>query len=168
MADLFHVHNLAYRTINLHRLAISVKLPPYNGTPLGEQAVVCKVMKGIRNLKAPKKRLAPTWSVKAVLSFIKQDWGDIKQLSLEELTIKMMMLIGLVTAKRPSSIALMIVLPEHYRQLEDSVEFSLIGLEKHLREGYTQESVMIFKYRDPRLDLVAHIKEYVRRTGKIR
>ena len=80
----------------------------------------------------------------------------------------MTMLIGLVMAKRLSSIALMTVLLEHYRLLEDSVEFLLIGLEKHSREGFTQKSVMIYKYRDPRLDLVAHIQEYVKRTGKIR
>ena len=66
---------------------------------------------------------------KTVLSFFKQDWGDIKLLSLEELTIKMTMLIGLVTVVRLSSIALMTVLPEHYRPLKDSVEFLLIGLE---------------------------------------
>ena len=121
------------------------KLPPYNGIWLREQAAVYKVMKGIRNLKPLKKRLAPMWSVKAVLSFFKRDWGDIKRLLLEELTIKMTMLIGLVMAKRLSTIALITVLLEHHRQLEDSVEFSLIGLEKHSREGYTQESVMIFR-----------------------
>ena len=99
---------------------------------------VCKVMKGIFNLRPPKKRLAPTWSVKTVLLFFKRDWGDIKQLWLEELTIKMAMLISLVTAKRPSSIALITVLPEHYRQLEDSVEFSLISLEKHSRRLYAR------------------------------
>ena len=34
LSNLFHVHDLAYRMINLHRSAISAKLPPYNGTPL--------------------------------------------------------------------------------------------------------------------------------------
>ena len=57
--------------------------------------------------------------------------------------------------------ALMAVLPDQYRQLQDNVEFSLIGLEKHSRENYVQEPVVIYKYRDPRLDLVAHIQEYV-------
>ena len=168
LAHLFHEHKLAYRTINVHRSAISAKLSPYNGMPLGEQPVVCKVMKGIFNLRPPKKKLIPTWSVKTVLSFFKERWGDIKSLSLEELTIKMTILIGLVTAKRPSSIALMTVLPDHYRQLQDSVEFALIGLEKHSREDYVQEPVVIYKYKDPRLDPVAHIKEYVKRTDEIR
>ena len=66
---------------------------------------------------------------KTVLSFFNQDWGDMKLLSLEELTIKMTMLIGLVTVVRLRSIALITVLPEHYMQLKDSVEFLLIGLE---------------------------------------
>ena len=59
-----------------------------------------------------------------------------RMLLLEEFNIKMTMLIGLVTAKRPSSIVLMTVLPEHSRQLEHSVEFSLIRLEKHARRLY--------------------------------
>ena len=45
--------------------------------------------------------------------------------------VKMTMLLGLVTAKRLSFLALMTVLQDNYRQLEDSVEFALIGLEKH-------------------------------------
>ena len=39
---------------------------------------------------------------------------------------------------------------------------------KNSREDYAQESVMIYKYSDPRLDPVVHIKEYVKRTKKIR
>ena len=35
-------------------------------------------------------------------------------------------------------------------------------------EDYVQEPVVIYKYRDPWLDQVAHIKEYVKRTREIR
>ena len=77
--------------------------------------VVCKVMKGIYNLKPPKKKLILIWLMRTVLAFFKESWGDVRSLLLEELTIKMTMLIGLAMAKRPSSMALMTVLPDHYR-----------------------------------------------------
>ena len=71
LAHLFHKQKLAYRMIGVHRSVILAKLPPCNGAPLGKHLAVCKVMKGIYNLKPPRKKLIPTWSVGTVLVFFK-------------------------------------------------------------------------------------------------
>ena len=79
--------------------------------------------------------------------------------------MKVAMLISLVMAKSPSSLGLMTVLPDYFRQLEDSIEFVLVGLEKHSREDYVQEPVLLTRCEVSQLDPVSHVKEYMKRMA---
>ena len=78
------------------------------------------------------------------------------------------MLVSVVMSKRPSSLKLMTVAKDFFRLKEDSVEFVLVGLEKHSGKDYVQKPVVLTKCDITQLDPVSNVKEYVRRTKRLR
>ena len=152
---------LQYKTINVHHSGIAARLPLFQGISLGRNVQICKLMKGIRNRRQTVKKLVPVWSVEEVLMFFVMEWGELSILPLEQLTIKVVMLVSLVTAKRPRSLKLMTVAKDFFRQKEDSMEFVLVGWRN------TQEPVVLTICEVSQLDPVTHVNEYVRRMAKI-
>ena len=74
-----------YRTINLHRSALSLTLGPIEGFCVGQHPVVCRLLKGVYNSRPPRPKLCPTWSVQVVLNTLK-DWTPASKLGLSCLT----------------------------------------------------------------------------------
>ena len=95
-----------YRTINLHRSALSATLKPIEGFCVGQHPLVCRLLKGAYNSRPPRPKLCPTWSVSKVLEMLKE-WSPASKLSLKCLTLKTTMLLALASAKRPSSLSLL-------------------------------------------------------------
>ena len=58
-----------YRTINVHRSAISSVLPHVNNLPVGQHHLVKLLMKGILRGKPPLPRYQETWDVDVVLKY---------------------------------------------------------------------------------------------------
>ena len=94
-----------YRTINTYRSAVSSTLGtcPERGTPVGQDPLVCRFMKGLLRLKPPKTHLFPNWDLVTVLDKL-VSWGDIKQLSLLQLLKKTAFLVTVVCYKRPADL----------------------------------------------------------------
>ena len=101
---------LQYRTINVHRSALSMTLKPVEGFNVGEHPLVRRLLKGVFNVRPPKKKLVPSWSVQKVLDTL-AEWSPSAQLDLKTLTYKTAMLVSLATAKRCSSLSLLSVKP---------------------------------------------------------
>ena len=99
-----------YRTINLHRSALSSTLKPIDGFCVGQHPLVCRLLKGAFNSRPPRPKLCPTWSVQRVLNTL-AEWSPASKLSLKLLTFKTCMLLALATAKRPSSLKLLSTKP---------------------------------------------------------
>ena len=76
-----------YRTINLHRSALSSTLAPIDGFCVGQHPTVCRLLKGAYNLRPPRQKLCPTWSVQVVLDTLR-DWSPASKLDLRLLTFK--------------------------------------------------------------------------------
>ena len=95
-----------YRTINLHRSALSSTLRPIEGFCVGQHPLVCRLLKGAYNMRPPRPKLCPSWSIKRVLDTLKE-WSPASSLSLRCLTYKTCMLIALASSKRPSSLTLL-------------------------------------------------------------
>ena len=103
LADLFH-QGRQYRTIGVHRSAISSFHIPLEGVVVGRHPLVTKFMKGIFSLRPPKPRYFVTWDINHVLQLLRS-WSPAKSLSLKKLSLKLAMLGALITASRSSSLA---------------------------------------------------------------
>ena len=58
---------LQYKTINVYCSALSMTLKPVEGFNFGEHPLIRRLMKGVFNVRPPKKKLVPSWSVQKVL-----------------------------------------------------------------------------------------------------
>ena len=92
-----------YRSLNCYRSAISSAHLPIDGFPVGKHPLVCRLLKGVFNLRPPLPRYDCTWDVTKVTSYLK-DLGDNEQMSLKQLTQKLAMLLALVLAHRSSGL----------------------------------------------------------------
>ena len=104
LAHLFKL-GYKYRSINVHRSALSSTLKPIQSYQVGQHPLVKRLMKGVFNSRPPVKKLCESWSVMKVLQLLKT-WSPAKTLDLKCLTLKTLMLLALATAKRCSSLSL--------------------------------------------------------------
>ena len=128
LASLFE-EGVQYRTLNLHRSALSATLKPIDGFCVGKHPLVCRLLKGSFNMRPPRPKLCPSWSIEAVLRTL-ETWSPASTLDLKHLTLKTVMLIALVSSKRPSSLSLLSIKEGFCAISESRVRFQPIGLEK--------------------------------------
>ena len=105
-----YTSGLQYRTIIVHRSALSMTLKPIDGFNAGEHPLIRRLMKGIFNVRPPKVKLVPSWAVHKVLDTL-AEWSPSASLDPKILTYKTVMLVSLVTARRYSSLSLLSVKP---------------------------------------------------------
>lgn len=96
LASLFE-SGLKYRTINLHRSAISAYHVSVDGYAIGRHPKVCSLLKGVFNCRTPQPKYSFIWDVDVVLTYLKSLKGD---LSNKLLTVKLAMLLALSGAFR--------------------------------------------------------------------
>ena len=95
---------------------------------------------------------------------------DIMDLDLKSLTLKLLMLIALVSAQRGQSLHMLDI--SFMKVAETSYEFALPDHVKQSRPGYNTPSVVLKAYPHDILDMalcvVYHLKEYLKRTESLR
>ena len=94
----------AYRSINVYRSAISMTHPTIDSLRVGEHPLVCQLMKGIFNKRPPLPRYTQTWKVHQVTNYL-EGLGDNSELSLKQLSGKLVVLLALTSAERGSELA---------------------------------------------------------------
>ena len=157
-----------YRTINLHRSALSSTLKPIDGYCVGQHPLVCRLLKGAFNLRPPRPKLCPSWSIKTVLDTLKE-WSPASKLSLKCLSFKTCMLVALASAKRPGSLTLLSTKAGFFELGASKARFQPVELEKTEGLGHCAPPLVLEAYtEDPRICPVHYIKAYVKRTRSIR
>ena len=169
LAELFEA-GLQYRTINVHRSAISVShLPVVDGCLLGNHPLVTRFMKGVHELRPPQPRVFNMWSVNTVLFFSQISPSSRGCLSLKTLTFKVVILSALVSAARRSFFYLrQFDLKFHY--VKDSCYYFIIpGLVKGSRPHKPHLEVCLSSFPEyPRLCIFIYCKKYIKRTQALR
>ena len=79
---------------------MSAYLPKVEGHPVGELAIVSKLVKGIKNARPSLPRYATTWDTDIVINYLK----SCEITSLKRLTLKLTMLLTLVTVQRAQTL----------------------------------------------------------------
>ena len=74
------------------------------GLLVGQHPEVCTLLTGPFNLRLLQPRYSSTWDVQIVLEFIKKNWTDNKYLPNKNLTLKLTMLLALMSASGASNI----------------------------------------------------------------
>lgn len=95
---------MGYSSINTAKSALSSVLNKYDGVPLGQNPIISKFMKGIFKLRPPTARYNVTWDACKVLNVF-EIWKDNNQLSLHDLTLKLIGLLALTTAQRVQTLS---------------------------------------------------------------
>lgn len=105
LTELFH-SDVGYSGINTARSALATCVTIPGTIPLGKHPDIARFVKGVFQLKPSLPRYQGTWDVSIVLDYLETLYPH-QNLSLKELTLKLVMLTALVTGQRGQSIHLM-------------------------------------------------------------
>ncbi|KAI8480797.1 hypothetical protein Bbelb_414820 [Branchiostoma belcheri] len=142
-----HERGLQYRTVNVYRSAISSTHLPLEGRPLGEHPLMRRFMKGLFELRPPLPKYSFTWDVRQVLDFLRR-WSPANSLSLRQLTLKLAMLVALVSAGREQTLSFLDV--KLKRRIPGGVCFRVEKLTKTSRPGSVIQEIIVPKFEEDR------------------
>ena len=161
-----HERGLSYSSINSARSALSAFIVLKDGSNVGTNSFVTRFLKGIFNIKPPLPRYNSVWDAKVVLNFIRS-LGDNASLSLKMLTLKLCMLMALVSAQRCQTLCALSI--DGLTVTEDSVTFHINTLLKTCRQGKLGKTVKFQVYSiDEHLCVKRCIDVYIERTREVR
>lgn len=157
---------LNYSGLNTVRSALST-LIQVDGVGVGKHPWVIRFLKGTYNLKPPTPRYAEVWDVNIVLNLLKT-MSPVRGLTLKDLTLKLVMLLSIVTAQRGQVFHLLDL--EHMQQGKASYTFTFPEPLKTSKPNAKTKAILRLKAYAPdrRLCIVTTMKEYIRRTEPIR
>ena len=99
-----HEQGSPYTTMNTARSALSAIILPTDNVIIGSPSIISRFMKGIFKNNPAVPRYRTTWDVTPVLSYLSSSLPNPTQSSLKSLTLKLAMLIALVSAQRGQSL----------------------------------------------------------------
>jgi len=103
LSSLFE-EGLGFSAVNTARSALSLVLDPIEGFAVGKHPVVIRLLKGVVKSRPPQARYDSVWDAGIVLNLFKS-WGKNSELSLKQLTLKLVGLIALTTAQRVQTLS---------------------------------------------------------------
>ena len=166
---LHHIKSLgrAWRTIGVHRSALSSILEPGKESPVGQHRLVCRFVKGVFNQNPPEPRISPTWDLAKVLSVVAK-WIPAAEIPLPLLTRKLVFLLAVCTAKRASDIMLFSLDKSLCFMDNETVILQTRFGSKTDRPKHIARPIKLKKCEDERLCPVLFFKEYILRTKALR
>ena len=138
---------------------------PIDGVVVGKHPLVTRLMKGIFNRRPPQPRYALTWDVGRVLQHI-CSLGRNSDLSLKQLSHKLVVLLALSNASRASEIHALDI--RYLSRNENGVTFTIAELTKTTQPGKKKVVCYFPLKQEIRLCPVAALEEYLKRTSPIR
>ena len=125
---------LGYSAVNTARSALSSFIT-IDGCKAGEHPVVSRLMSGIFNRNPALPRYVETWDPQVVISYLKT-FPQLCDMTLKELTLKLTMLLALVTAQRLQTLKTFAI--NHMQILPDGYVFRINSLLKQSSsKGYS-------------------------------
>ena len=97
---------LTYSAINCARSALSSYVSLDDGSVVGQNPLVCRLLKGVFQSRPPKPKYTEVWDVQVVLTYL-ATLHPVESLTLKQLTLKLVMLLLLVSGQRGQTIHLL-------------------------------------------------------------
>ena len=162
---LFH-EGRGYSAINTARSALSAIITLQSGMTLGAHPLIKRFMRGVFTSRPALPRYNVTWDVSVMLTYLKS-LSPVKKLPLMQLSHKLVALLALLTAQRGQSLHLVDI--RNLTITKSHVKIRFGDLVKQSRPGHHLGELVIPGYApDRRLCILKVLKEYMKRTGKLR
>lgn len=152
-----------YRTINVHRSAISSVLPYVNNQTIGQHHLVKMLMKGILRGNPTLPRYEDTWNIDILLRFL-LSLPDNKDLSLKLLSKKLATLLAIAAPK--TEIARLD--RKFMRVTQQGITFYLPGFSKTQKYCKSREVFYAKHEENQKLSVIDCLTEYFERTKAFR
>ena len=167
LAFLFE-EGIGHSAINSARSALSVFCKSVDGYQVGKHPNVCRLVKGVFEQRPSLPRYVQTWDVGGVLQSLSET-NLAKDLSLKELTLKLSLLLSLVTGQRGHALHLLKV--RDVRCTESRCVLVFSDKHKTTRPGFHTAPIVLETFENPKLCVVKHIIQYLyltkdKRTGE--
>ena len=162
---LLYQQGLTYSAINTAQSALSSYITLENGTCVGKHPLVSRLMKGIFQEKLPRPKYTEIWDVSIVLSYL-QSFSPVDKLFLKELTLKLLVLILLVSGQRGQTVHLLS--NDHMVSVNNYYTFQMVDHVKRSRPGIKNPLVELRAFKDETLCVVTTLKEHLTRTQSLR
>ena len=94
---------IGYSALNTARSALSSILPLIDGVKFGEHPLTCRFLKGVFELRPSLPKYTKVWDISTVLDYL-TTFQVASELSLKDLSLKLVMLLCLLTAQRCQTI----------------------------------------------------------------
>lgn len=165
LVDLYET-GVGYSCVNTARCALSAVITPVNKVTFGAHPLVVRLLKGIYNERLPVPRYQEIWDPQTVLSYLAELY-PVHKLSLKDLTLRLVMLIALVSAQRGQTIQLLSL--DNLTMGKQSYTFVIAKCVKQSKPGRAQPVIQFKAYSaDSKLCVVHSLTEYMKRTREIR
>ena len=165
LTELFEA-GLSYSGLNSARSALSMILSLEEGLSCGEHPLIKRFMRGAFHLRPSTPRYSYTWEVDRVLNHL-ESLRPLKDLTLRQLTLKLVTLIAIITGQRCQSIHMMDL--TCMQKTENKYRFIIEGLIKTTRPGKDQPVLVLPKFEE-NIDkcVFRTMEEYIERTESMR
>ena len=162
---------LSYSALNTARSAVSnidmnVGVTP-DHRPVGKHFLVCRYLKGVFNKLKPVPKYNNIWPVDTVLDYLSLFW-PLDEISLKELTLKLVMLIALTTGQRCQTLTFLDTSEQYMQRNEECFNFALTGHLKQDKPGKVFGNLRLYKYPVRELCVYETLDYYLRATEKLR
>lgn len=164
-------NGLSYSALNTARSAVSNidmndSVSP-DHTPVGKHFLVCRYLKGVFNKLKPVPKYNNIWPVDTVLDYLSLFW-PLDQISLKELTLKLVMLIALTTGQRCQTLTFLDTSEQYMQRNEECFNFALTEHLKQDKPGKVFGNLRLYKYPVRELCVYETLDYYLRATEKLR
>ena len=161
-----YTKGLAFSTLNTARSALSSILRISDCDSFGSHPLVVRFMKGVFEKRKPQPKYDDIWDASKVLDYL-STLHPVKELSLKDLTLKILMLLLLVTGQRGQSIHLMTL--SAMKLTEAFCQFQILDHTKTSKPGHSSTSITISEFKqDTRICPLTALKEYLDRRQGLR
>ena len=157
---------LSYSTINTARSALSTIVCMPAGQVFGSHHIVVRFMKGVFELSKPKPKYSSIWDVSVVLKYL-GTFVPNPELTLKQLTFKVVMLMLLVSGQRGQTIHSLSL--DGMTLTETSCKFQVLEHLKTSKPGSAPTIIEIKAYTpDEKVCPMLALQEYLQRTESLR
>ena len=165
LTNLFN-KGLGYSAINTARSALSTIITGPNNLSFGKHPLVSRFLKGVFEIKPSLPRYTAVWDVGVVLEYLKK-MGPNSSLCLKRLTLKLTMLLCILTGQRCQTIAKLDI--KSMQSLPDKYIFTLRETLKTSKPGKHLDPITLEAYKpDESLCIVNLLSHYLNLTSTIR
>ena len=156
---------MGYSAVNTARCALSTAIM-VSGTTFGSHPLVTRFMKGIYERRPCFPRYIQIWDVNVVLNYLRT-LAPAQRLDLKQLTLKVVMLIAILSAQREQSLHLLHL--DNMTLDRSKCIFQISQVVKQSRPGHHVKDIDFRAYApDRRLCVVTYIHRYLTVTNGLR